>query len=75
MTASDDDNTAKVWNLSGKELATLSGHDDKLNSVVFSPDGSKIVTTSDDNTVKVWKLSGKVLTTLGGLFRHRLKTQ
>ena len=31
-----------------------SAHSDYINSVAFSPDGSKIVSGSDDKTIKVW---------------------
>jgi WD40 repeat protein len=57
-----------VWETSsGKELTTLIGHSSIVNSAVFSPDGSKILTASDDKTAKVWDtVSGKELTTLIG---------
>jgi WD40 repeat protein len=29
-------------------------HSDYINSVAFSPDGTKIVSGSADNTIKVW---------------------
>ena len=29
-------------------------HSDAITSVVFSPDGTKIVSGSDDKTIKVW---------------------
>ena len=29
-------------------------HSDCINSVTFSPDGTKIVSGSDDGTIKVW---------------------
>ena len=31
-------------------IATLRGHDDRVESAVFSPDGSRVVTASNDNT-------------------------
>ncbi len=65
VTASDD-NTAKVWDTSGKELATLKGHINSVNNANFSPDGKTIVTASDDNTAKVWDTSGKELAILKG---------
>ena len=36
-------------------------HSDDINSVAFSPDGTKIVSASDDKTIKVWD-SGHVAT-------------
>ncbi len=35
-------------------LFTLYGHTGSVNSVSFSPDGTRIVTGSDDRTAKVW---------------------
>uniref|UniRef100_UPI0019139542 AAA-like domain-containing protein n=1 Tax=Hassallia byssoidea TaxID=482630 RepID=UPI0019139542 len=65
VTASGD-NTAKVWDISGKLIATLTGHQDTVNSASFSPDGKRIVTASGDNTAKVWDLNGKLIATLTG---------
>ena len=31
-------------------------HSDHINSVAFSPDGTKIVSGSDDRTIKVWDM-------------------
>jgi len=35
-------------------VATLTGHNDLVNSVAYSPDGRYIVSGSRDNTIKVW---------------------
>jgi WD40 repeat protein len=41
-------------------VITLHGHSSSVNSVAFSPDGSRIVSGSFDNTLKVWDAeSGK----------------
>ena len=34
--------------------AVLSGHQDRVTSARFSPDGRRIVTASDDNTARIW---------------------
>jgi WD40 repeat protein len=58
--------TVKLWSVGGKQLSTLKGHTDKVNSVSFSPDGKTLATASDDNTVKLWSVGGKQLSTLKG---------
>jgi len=65
LTASAD-KTARLWDLSGKQLATLQGHTDEVYSAVFSPDGQRILTASQDGTARVWDLNGKQLATLQG---------
>lgn len=35
-------------------LAGPNGHTNEVNSVAFSPDGSRVVTGSWDNTAKIW---------------------
>jgi WD40 repeat protein len=51
-----------VWDaVSGREVLTLKGHTDGVNSAAFSPDGKRIVTASgslggtEDNTARVWE--------------------
>ena len=49
------------------DMYLLSGHVDKVKSVAFSADGSKVVSGSDDKTVKIWSAdNGEVLQTLSG---------
>jgi WD40 repeat protein len=51
----------------GTEVFTLKGHTGHLSSAAFSPDGTRIVTTSWDNTAKVWDAStGAELLTFKG---------
>jgi WD40 repeat protein len=51
LTASQD-GTARLWDLSGKQLAILQGHTDIVTSAVFSPDGQRILTASQDGTAR-----------------------
>ena len=78
VASASNDKTVKLWDASHDEewrgtwdeencLQTLEGHSDDVNSVSFSPDGSKIVSGSADRTVKLWDVtSGECLQTLEG---------
>jgi hypothetical protein len=49
----------------GTELTRLTGHADRVNSVAFSSDGTRIVSGSPDTSVRVWDAStGAELTRL-----------
>ncbi|MCZ6793047.1 MAG: WD40 repeat domain-containing protein, partial [Planctomycetota bacterium] len=48
--------TARVWRSPGRgEPIVFANHEDLINTAVFSPDGSHVVTTSDDGTARVWR--------------------
>ncbi|XP_037419374.1 coatomer subunit beta'-2-like [Triticum dicoccoides] len=50
------DNVIRLWNY-GKDwqlLWTLTGHDDYVKHVTFSPDGNTFASASQDCTVKIW---------------------
>jgi WD40 repeat protein len=60
------DGTAKLWDIYGKVIATLSGHRGDVYSVSFSPDGKYLATASKDGTAKLWDIHGKAIATLKG---------
>lgn len=51
------DSLARIWDaVQGTLLYTLAGHSGAVNTINWSPDGSKVVTGSDDYTIKIWNL-------------------
>jgi len=62
------DRVAYVWDTAtGRDVAHLRRHDDKVVSARFSPDGKKIVTASWDETARIWDATtGKELHVLRG---------
>lgn len=67
----NDNQNIKLWNMeTGKEVATLSGHTDKVTCVAFNPsDGRILASCSYDKTVKLWDIETKRC--LGTLSDHR----
>ncbi len=54
------DDSLKLWNMKGKQLASLTGHTDWFKSVTFSPNSKTIASASDDKNVILWNLNGKL---------------
>jgi len=66
--ATANNDQGRIWDAAtSRLLVTLLGHSSDTNRVVFSSDGTRLVTTSDDMTATVWDAAtGKVLLTLNG---------
>ncbi|MEH1840884.1 MAG: hypothetical protein V7L20_19525 [Nostoc sp.] len=50
------DKTIKLWKKDGTPITTLTGHNDSVTSVSFSPDGKIIASASKDDKVILWSL-------------------
>jgi WD40 repeat protein len=66
LLATADDKTLKLWDEQGKLLQSLTGHDESILGVSFSPDSQYIASASADNTVNIWRKDGKLWQTLSG---------
>jgi WD40 repeat protein len=68
VTASEDDNTARIWDAKTREeLLQRLQHPDHVNFASFSPDGGRIVTACSDKIARVWdSRTGQLLKELSG---------
>jgi WD40 repeat protein len=60
------DRTVRLWKTDGTQWKILEGHNDKVWTVSFSPDGQYIASGSADKTIKIWRKEGNLVTTLKG---------
>jgi WD40 repeat protein len=50
-----EDTTIRVWDAnSGEELLVIEGHTSQVSLGTWSPDGSRIASTSSDSTTRIW---------------------
>ena len=71
------DNSVKLWDLANDVVTTLGSHNNKVNSIAFSPDGKRLVSGSDDSYLKLWDVQAKrhltTLTHSTDRFRSQIK--
>ncbi|KAL4400710.1 Lissencephaly-1 [Malassezia pachydermatis] len=51
------DKTIRIWSQQGQCLRVLSGHDNWVRGIAFSPNGKFLLSVSDDKTIRVWDLA------------------
>src|SRR3989339_166516 len=62
ITAGAGDFLAKIWNTNtGEPGQVLRGHKSAVQTAFFSPDGSRVLTSSWDSTARIWNLYTKLL--------------
>jgi WD40 repeat protein len=49
-----EESTVRLWNNNGRLLSILQGHTGRINSLAFSPDSQRLLTTSEDGTARLW---------------------
>ncbi|MDP2854737.1 MAG: caspase family protein, partial [Smithellaceae bacterium] len=67
-TMTSKDKKMMFWDIAtGRILATFTGHDDRVDIVILSPDDRLALSGSRDKTVRLWDLRrGKLVTTFNG---------
>ena len=69
LCSGSDDFTAFLWNptKTKKPILRMTGHQQPINFIAYSPDGRYIATASFDNSVRLWNgQTGKFIKTLRG---------
>ena len=66
LATAGEDSKVRLWQYSGKPVATLIGHKGSVFSVDFSPDGQLLATAGEENTVRLWQISGEPVATIPG---------
>ncbi len=57
LISANGDRTIKLWDLTtGKELRTLNGHWQAVNSIAIHSDGKTLFSGSRDGSIKLWTL-------------------
>jgi WD40 repeat protein len=62
LLAGCDDHLARIYTMpAGTLIGTFTGHADRVENAVFSPDGEQVITTSPDRTTRVWRTQTREL--------------
>ncbi len=59
LASGSGDLSIRLWNLEGRVLHVLSGHEQDVNDLAFSNDGW-LASASEDRSVRLWDLSGQL---------------
>ena len=58
LASGSQDKTIQLWDINTrKHLKTLTGHEEGVTAVVYSPDGTTLVSGSQDGTIRLWNVN------------------
>ena len=63
------DRTIRIWDVERRKLSVgpLTGSEDSVNAIEYSPDGTRLVSGSSDYTLRIWNpASSDLLSPLNG---------
>ncbi|MEZ4668388.1 MAG: TIR domain-containing protein [Anaerolineae bacterium] len=72
LATGSDDQTVRIWDLQGNQLAILEGHTSPITRVRWSPDGTLIATASADGNAMIWSISSDYQTQAQATLLHLL---
>jgi len=53
-----EDRAVRIWDMAtGRQQATLTGHDGQVWAIAVAPDGSWLATGGEDRTVRIWDMA------------------
>ncbi len=62
IAVADSSNSITIWNLITRQCAILlTGHQDSVSCIAYSPSGTQIASCSSDRTIRIWNVRGEVL--------------
>ena len=72
MPSCGGDKTIRLWDIdTGKQLALLTGHTDRVDVVTISPDGRILASSDANGTIRLWNANiGHPLTIFRGTYYH-----
>jgi serine/threonine protein kinase len=64
LSSGSDDRTVRLWDSTGKQLASLNDSAGRIKSVAWSPDSKLLAAGAADGTILIWKASGELVTSI-----------